>query len=135
MNRVAVGVGSNINPIENIAKAREILSSEFRLLQASDFKKTKPIGSINHPDFINGALLLETHLSQDEFKNRLHDIEEQLGRPRNGNRSAPRTIDLDLVIWNGKVMDPDIYEREFLKAAVLEIWPDLKNSFINSKQN
>ena len=126
MNRVVVGLGSNILPEENIQKAREIFESEFFILKASEFKKTKPISAPDHPDFINGVLLLETSLNQEKLKNRLYEIEELLGRPRHGKRSDPRTIDLDILVWNEKIMDDDIYTRDFLHQAVLEVLPSLK---------
>lgn len=123
MNRVAIGLGSNIQPAENIARAKEILSREFQVLRTSTFKKTKAVDATEHPDFINGVLLLETPLSQEALKARLYEIEEELGRPKQGNRSAPRTIDLDIIVWNGKIVDPDYYTRDFLQEAIQEVWP------------
>ncbi len=125
MNQVVIGLGSNIDAEKNIAKAKEILSAQFQILQSSQFKITKPINAKNHPDFVNGALLIETFLSQGELKTRLHDIEESLGRPRHSDRSAPRTIDLDIIVWNNLILDQDFYTRDFLKNAVLELLPEL----------
>lgn len=129
MNRVVVGLGSNILPEENIQKARKILESEFSILKSSEFKRTKPIAAPHHPDFINGVLLLETSFSQEKLKTRLYEIEELLGRPRQGKRSAPRTIDLDILVWNEKIIDADTYTRDFLRQAVLEVLPKLADEF------
>lgn len=128
MNQVVVGLGSNIDAEKNIAKAKEILRAEFQILRSSQFTTTKPVNAENHPDFINGAMLLETSLSQSELKTRLHDIEESLGRARHSDRSAPRTIDLDIIVWNHLIIDQDFYTRDFLKNSVLELLPKLINN-------
>jgi len=125
VNRVAVGLGSNLQPEANIEKAKALLASEFRVLKASEFRKTKPVNAPDHPDFINGVLLLETSLSRPALKERLHGIEESLGRPRKGDRSAPRTIDLDILVWNGEIIDPDYHSCDFLQKAVAEVLPEL----------
>ena len=62
MNRVVIGLGSNIDPDENIAKARESIAAEFRLLDESRWVETKPVGFSKQANFINGALLIETRL-------------------------------------------------------------------------
>ena len=51
--------------------------------------------------------------------------ERELGRIRKSDRYDPRTIDLDIVVWGGEIMDEDVYEREFLRAAILEVCPGL----------
>lgn len=125
MNRVVIGVGSNIDPDENIARARDKIAAEFCLLGESRWVKTKPVGFSEQANFINGALLIETRLRRDELKARLRKLETQLGRVRAANRDEPRPIDLDIVVWNGEVVDPDVHERAFLRAAVLDVLPDL----------
>jgi len=53
-NTVVVGVGSNINPKDNIEKAKNYISSDHKLLKSSNFIKTKPIGYKNQDDFLKG---------------------------------------------------------------------------------
>ena len=60
MNRAVVGLGSNIEPDQNIQKAKGYLAKKFSILAESRFKRTKPIGSVVQPDFINGVILIET---------------------------------------------------------------------------
>ncbi len=57
------------------------------------------------------------------MKTRLREIESGLGRVRTGNKNGPRTIDLDILVWNGEVVDDDVYEREFLKTSIRELLP------------
>jgi len=49
-----------------------------------------------------------------------------MGRDRSLPKFGPRTIDLDILIWNKKVVDEDYYKRDFLRKGVEEIIPDLK---------
>ena len=124
MNRVVIGVGSNIEPQKHIAAARERIARDHRLLAESRFVETRPIGGPAQPNFSNGALLIETTMSREALKIWLETVEADLGRVRGANRYDPRTIDLDIVVWNGEIVDPDVYERRFLREAVLEVWPD-----------
>lgn len=133
MNLVIVGVGSNINPGENVQKAKELISEKYTIIKSSRFIKTKPIGYKDQDDFLNGGFLIETSLEQHLFKQFLNDIENRLGRIRTDDKNEPRTIDLDIVIWNGNVVDSDYYERDFLQTIVKELDKNIANSAVNSK--
>ncbi len=126
MNQVIIAVGSNIEPDKNIAKAREILARDFKLVAETDLVSTKPVGYARQPDFLNGAFLIRTDLKLDPLRQHLKHIEDTLGRRRTILKFGPRTVDLDIVVWNDKLLDPDFYERDYLKQAVLELMPDLK---------
>ncbi|MGB7568436.1 MAG: 2-amino-4-hydroxy-6-hydroxymethyldihydropteridine diphosphokinase [Chitinivibrionales bacterium] len=126
MNTAVIGVGSNINAPKNIALAKEALSREQRLDKESAFITTSPIGFSDQPDFMNGAFLVSTELSIDEFKDYLKGLEDRLGRVRTGNKFGPRAIDLDVVAWNGKIVNKDFYERDFVRNAVMEVLPEIK---------
>ena len=126
MNTVAIGVGSNIDPNENISKAKKYISKDHSLIRSSRFVKTKPVGYEKQDDFMNGAFLVKTDLDKEDFINYLKDLENKLGRIRTHNKNGPRTIDLDVVIWNNKIVDQDCYEREFLKNCLNELGFELK---------
>ena len=126
MNTVAIGVGSNIDPNDNISKARKYISRDHSLIRSSTFVKTKPVGYEKQEDFLNGAFLVKTDLNKQEFTIYLKDLENKLGRVRTKNKNGPRTIDLDVVIWNDKIIDHDCYEREFLKNCLNELGFELK---------
>ena len=68
---------------------------------------------------------METELEQQSLKKELKQIEDILGRDRSLPKFGPRTIDLDILIWNKKVVDKDYYERDFLRKGVEEIIPNL----------
>lgn len=126
MNQAIITVGSNIEPDKNIARVREILAKDFGVVAETDFVSTKPVGYTQQPDFLNGAVLIRTDLKLEPLRQHLKKIEDTLGRRRTILKFGPRTVDLDIVVWNGKLLDPDFYERDYLKKAVLELMPDLK---------
>lgn len=126
MNTAVISLGSNIHPEKNIRQAMDSLGQQFPIIRESRFVRTRPIGMAEQPDFINGAVLVETSLTRDLFKKSLQAIETQLGRRHGGPKFGPRTIDLDILVWNDHVVDQDFYSRDFLKNAVLEVLPDLR---------
>ena len=125
MNTAIIAVGSNIQPEENIRLVKEIIAKEMELLAESTWLWTKPIGFTDQPDFLNGVILVRTELRLEDLKDWLTAIEERLGRVRTKNRYGPRTMDLDIAVWNGRVLDDDVYHRDFLKSAIKELLPDL----------
>jgi len=127
MNIAVISVGSNIEPEKNVSKAASLLEKEQKLLQRSAFITTKPIGSAEQLDFLNGAFLVATELDIQGLKRSLRRIERKMGRVRQAEKYSPRIIDLDIVVWNGEVVDKDFYERDFLRNAVLEVYPQLNN--------
>ena len=128
MNRVVIAVGSNINPHHHIEQTRQKLSDAHILLDVSQFVRTKPIGYAEQADFVNGAFLIQTSLGPAELKQWLRELEHSLGRVGTVNKSGPRTIDLDIAVWNGTIVDSDIHTRKFMKNAVLELCPELTGS-------
>jgi 2-amino-4-hydroxy-6-hydroxymethyldihydropteridine diphosphokinase len=116
-----IGLGSNINAQQNFAAAIDIIRLEHEVLQISNWVKTAPIGIVDQPDFLNGALKVNTTLSHSEFQTFLKTIEDRLKRDRTAPKFGPRTIDLDIVKWDGNVIDPDYFTRDFLKQLVDEV--------------
>lgn len=131
MNTVVIGIGSNIDPEKNIRRARQFLKEKFQVLRESRFVETEPIGTHNQPKFMNGAVLIHTDLSPEKLKTNLCEIEDALGRKRSDGPYAPRTIDLDIVVWNDSIVDHDVNERSFLKTSVLEILPNIKKAIVD----
>jgi 2-amino-4-hydroxy-6-hydroxymethyldihydropteridine diphosphokinase len=83
--------------------------------------KTKPIGIENQPEFTNGAVKIKTSLNQENLTVLLKSIEDQMGRDRTVAKFGPRNIDLDIVVWNGEIVDDDYYTRDFLQNSVREL--------------
>ncbi len=120
-NIAFLGIGSNVDAERNISRMLAILSQQVKILKVSSLVKTRPIGIKNQPDFTNGAIKIETSLNQRELNRQLKKIEDLLGRDRSAPKYGPRTIDLDIVIWNNKIVDADFHNRDFLKKSIQEI--------------
>lgn len=125
MNEVIIGIGSNIDSEENIQKTLDVLKNDFQVLGISNLIRTKPIGITNQADFVNGAVKIKCELQQEELKKYLRKLEDKLGRDRTLPKFGPRTIDLDIVIWNNKVVDEDFYSRDFLQESCRQLGFDL----------
>jgi len=133
-----VGIGSNLGqPERQIAAALEQLSAEegVEVLAVSTLRMTEPVGYRDQPDFLNGAVELETVLPARELLERLLAIESRLGRVRGeGPRFGPRTIDLDLLLYGDKTIDepaltvphPRLAERRFALEPLAELDPALE---------
>ena len=126
MNTAIIGAGSNIDPAGNLDKAQELLQRDLKITACSARLTTKPVGYKDQPDFVNAAFLVETDLGRKELKECLTAIEDRLGRVRTENRFGPRTIDLDILVFNGDIIDGDVFERDFLRTLVAELCPELK---------
>ncbi|MFV0266157.1 MAG: 2-amino-4-hydroxy-6-hydroxymethyldihydropteridine diphosphokinase [Draconibacterium sp.] len=121
INTCIIGIGSNINADKNISGMLEILKRKVEVVKVSAMLKTKPIGITDQPDYTNGAVKINTERDRKELTKLLKSIEDQLGRDRNGPKFGPRTMDLDIVVWNGEIVDKDYYTRGFLQKSVDEV--------------
>lgn len=130
-----IGVGSNIDPGDNIPKALELLSRRVAVRGTSTFYRTRPIGGRDQPWYRNGVWRIETSFAPHLLKSGiLRDIERILKRRRSADTYASRTIDLDLLLYGDAVIhdrnlaipDPGIYRRQFVAAGIFELDPDLR---------
>jgi len=121
MNVCIVGIGSNIDPEQHIESALTILRQGVAVKGVSTWVKTKPIGFSGQNDFINGAVKVQTAMSRTTFKKYLKNLENRLGRDRSLPKFGPRVIDLDIIVWNSKIVDDDYYTRDFVKHSVDEL--------------
>jgi 2-amino-4-hydroxy-6-hydroxymethyldihydropteridine diphosphokinase len=137
MTRVYIGIGSNIGAQQNVLFALRLLAKKTQIVAISTIYLTEPVCPDcvpDEPDYLNGVVEIETDLSPVELKNDvLRGIEEELGRVRTDDKYAPRTIDMDILLYGDKVIredgfnipDPLISERAFLAIPLWELNPDL----------
>lgn len=121
MNTVIIGIGSNIKAETNIPEMLKILKAKVTVIKVSEFLITTPIGILDQPDYTNGAVKIEWELNQEKLNVLLKGIEDQMGRDRTNPKFGPRCIDLDIVVWNNKIVDDDYYTRDFLQKSVGEL--------------
>lgn len=91
-----ISLGSNIGPGFNLPAAIARLGSIGPVLRISSAYRNPAVGPDRQPDFVNAAALVQTSLTAKEIRARLREIEAELGRVRQSDKFAPRTIDLDL---------------------------------------
>jgi 2-amino-4-hydroxy-6-hydroxymethyldihydropteridine diphosphokinase len=126
-NHVILLLGSNIDPARNIQCALELLAQFSSVTKKSQIWITEAVGS-SGPNFLNMAVEVETNLNIKGIKNNIIDpIEAKLKRIRTLDKYAPRTMDIDLIIFNNKVLDPNIWNKLFIALPVLEINSELNN--------
>lgn len=120
-HRVIISVGANIRPAENIAAAKEILQAETKFIGDSAIIETAPVGYENQPNFLNGAFVVETALDRELFNRYLKEVEARLGRVKGPIKSGPRIIDLDLIVWDDRVVHEDFYSKDYVIIPVAEV--------------
>jgi 2-amino-4-hydroxy-6-hydroxymethyldihydropteridine diphosphokinase len=133
---VYVSLGSNIEPETNLKQAIQLLRTRSKIQVISSAYRTAPQGFLEQADFLNMAVCVETTLDPTPFKKDVLDwIERELGRVRDPqNKNAPRTIDLDISLWDAavfeygdkpwRVPDPDISKFAHVAIPLAEIAPD-----------
>jgi 2-amino-4-hydroxy-6-hydroxymethyldihydropteridine diphosphokinase len=129
MSVAFIAVGANLEPEKNIRAALLLLRQATKVTGSSTFYRTMPMGGGDQPPYFNGVWQIETNLSPADVKARLLlSVEQQLGRARTRDKFAPRTIDLDLVLYDDLVLDgsdiklphPDL-TRPFVYFPVVEL--------------
>ena len=128
--RVILCLGSNIEPrLKSIDRAQEALCAmpSTHFVTVSDTEETEPVDvppEFSAQRFLNRILVVETALSPQEFAGRMHAIEHDLGRVRSSVRNMPRTIDIDMIDYEGVVSsDPELtlpHPRARERAFVVE---------------
>jgi 2-amino-4-hydroxy-6-hydroxymethyldihydropteridine diphosphokinase len=132
-NWAYLSLGSNIDPAHNLPQAVRLLGDYGRVRRLSNVYQSPALGFAAQPDFLNAAVLLETHLSAAELRQgAIVQIEQALGRLRTENKNAPRPIDIDIMLFNRDVLalggrripDSEALERPFVAIPLAEIDPD-----------
>ncbi|TLS17266.1 MAG: 2-amino-4-hydroxy-6-hydroxymethyldihydropteridine diphosphokinase [Betaproteobacteria bacterium] len=134
MHRAFIALGANLeDPAAQVRAALADLtgSGDISLVAASSLYRTAPIGA-DGPDYINAVAAVDTPLPPAGLLSRLFAVEAHFGRTRS-YRNAPRTLDLDLLLYDDQVLDgpeltlphPRLHLRAFVLVPLAEIAPDL----------
>jgi 2-amino-4-hydroxy-6-hydroxymethyldihydropteridine diphosphokinase len=136
--RAFVGLGSNLGEREVTLRAavkRLRALPDTEVSRVSSFRDTEPVGNLDQPRFLNGAVELETGLSARALLGALLELERAFGRDRSaGPALGPRTLDLDLLLYGDQTFDeplltvphPRLHERRFVLEPLVELDPDLE---------
>lgn len=121
MNDCIIGIGSNIEAEIHIPEMLRLLAKDIEIVAVSQMVQTKPIGIKEQPDYTNGAVRIRTKMEMATLASYLKQLEDRMGRDRSQKKFGPRNIDLDILIWNNTVVDPDYYTRDFLRNSAAEL--------------
>ncbi|AOT07017.1 2-amino-4-hydroxy-6-hydroxymethyldihydropteridine diphosphokinase [Pseudoalteromonas luteoviolacea] len=136
MNIVYIGLGANlVDPQAQLIKATNALSTHpaIKSLVVSSFYSSKPMGPQDQPDYVNAVARFETALEPEALLDQLQDIELRQGRVRKDERWGPRTLDLDILLFNNETISTPrltvphygLCDREFVVFPLLELAPQL----------
>lgn len=131
-----IGIGSNQqDPITQAQQAIRALQHlpQSKLTNCSSLYSSTPMGPQDQPDYVNAVAEIETQLSAIELLNALQAIELDQGRVRKDNRWGPRTLDLDIILYDNQQINTErltiphygMHEREFVLYPLMEIAPNL----------
>lgn len=136
MSIAYIALGANLgDPLKQVHDAIEAIKQlpQTQILQISPFYRSKPLGPQNQPDYLNAVIKLTTLLSPTTLLSVLQRIEKQLGRVRKANRWGPRTLDLDILLYDKLIINSenliiphyDMQHREFVLYPLFDIAPEL----------
>ena len=136
ISTVCIGLGSNLqHPAEQVRQALVSLSHlpTTQLWKYSSLYRSAPLGPPGQPDYINAVAVLHTELLPLTLLEHLQAIERHQGRVRTGERWGPRTLDLDMLLYDNRQMQdsvltlphPRLYERAFVLYPLYECLPTL----------
>lgn len=122
-----MSLGSNIQPETNLVRAIELLQNFGRIEKISNVWESESVGA-EGPNYLNACVLFITSMAQPDLKEQvLLPVELELGRVRTEDKFAPRTIDIDIVIFDGAPCDEKYWEQAFVVIPLAEIYPEYTN--------
>jgi 2-amino-4-hydroxy-6-hydroxymethyldihydropteridine diphosphokinase len=127
-----VAAGSNVEPEKNLARALDEMQQTFGEIVISPAYRNPAVG-FEGADFINLVVRLRSANAPAQLKQQLEHIEELCGRPRNAPKWAPRSMDLDILMYDQIVSDtpglllprPDLLRRAFMLKPLADLAPGL----------
>ncbi|HEY8445605.1 MAG TPA: 2-amino-4-hydroxy-6-hydroxymethyldihydropteridine diphosphokinase [Thermomicrobiales bacterium] len=128
-----IALGSNLGDrLQHLRDAVTALGELGEVEAVSSVYETAPVGYLDQPSFLNAVLRLRTELSPRDLLNQLMEIERRGGRVRTF-QNAPRTLDLDVLLYDGQIIDtpdltvphPRMHERGFVLVPLADIDPEL----------
>jgi 2-amino-4-hydroxy-6-hydroxymethyldihydropteridine diphosphokinase len=129
-----VAAGSNVEPILNLRRALDVLATQFAPLRVSHAYRNAAVG-FTGDDFVNLVVGFDTDLPVGAVIERLHEAEAACGRARNAPKWAPRSMDLDILLFGDSVCEepglilprPDLVRRPYMLGPMAELAPDLRH--------
>ncbi|MDP3722007.1 MAG: 2-amino-4-hydroxy-6-hydroxymethyldihydropteridine diphosphokinase [Candidatus Omnitrophota bacterium] len=141
MSRVFLGVGSNEGDrLKAISDAVRLLSATdgIRVTQMAMIRETEPVGGPPQGPYLNTVLELDASLLPTELLRTLQRIEQRLGRPAVHERCGPRPMDLDVLLYDDRVIaepelvvpHPRMHERSFVLEPLAQLAPEVRHPLL-----
>lgn len=128
---VALSLGSNVQPLENLQAAMQALAARFAGARFSPLYRFAAVG-FDGPDFLNSAAVIDSDLPPQALNDWMHALEDAQGRDRSAPRWGNRTLDIDIVLVGQQILSGeghlqvprDELKHAFVLAPLAEIAPD-----------
>jgi 2-amino-4-hydroxy-6-hydroxymethyldihydropteridine diphosphokinase len=131
---VLVAAGSNVEPLLNLRRALDSLAAAYPALRISRAYRNRAVG-FEGEDFVNLAIAFDTDDDVLAVVAHLQEAEGLCGRARHAPKWAPRAMDLDILLYGGRVCDepglklprPDLVRRAYMLGPAAEIEPNMRH--------
>jgi 2-amino-4-hydroxy-6-hydroxymethyldihydropteridine diphosphokinase len=136
---VYLSLGANLGDrLANLRLALTRLQTLARLEEVSSLYETQPQGVSDQPLFLNAVCRVSTGLEPQALLRFLKNVERETGRQPGGERWGPRPIDLDILLYDDRVLDapeltvphPRLAERAFVLVPLCELAPELRHPLL-----
>jgi len=122
-----LSLGSNIQPEINLIRGIQLLQAHGKIGKISNAWESQSVGA-QGPNYLNACVSFITSLTCEELKETIIlPIELQLGRKRTENKFSPRTMDIDIILFDGASCDDKSWEKAFVVIPLAEIYPSYQN--------
>lgn len=126
LHETYLSIGSNIEPELHLPQAIQILRKYGKVQAISTAWESHAIGS-NGPNFLNACVLFITSLKAHELKEQvIRPVESELGRVRSADKFAPRTMDIDIVLFDGEPLNPEVWSKAFVVVPLADLLPNFE---------
>ena len=121
-------LGSNIEPELNLPRAVELLQEQVNILRLSSIWESASVDCC-YPNYLNLAMLVSTSLDAHALKAQvLRPLEARMGRVRTEDKNAARPMDIDIILFDGQLLDPELWQHAHRAVPVSELLPHYRSS-------
>jgi len=129
LHEAYLNIGSNIEPEKNLQESIRLLREHGEVKAISNAWQSHAFGS-NGPDFLNACVLFLTPLEADDLKQQIiRPIEATLGRVRGPDKFAPRTIDIDIILFDEEPFVGEFWSNAFVVVPLADLLPNFHHPF------
>jgi 2-amino-4-hydroxy-6-hydroxymethyldihydropteridine diphosphokinase len=127
LHKAYLNLGSNIQPELNLVRAIHLLEKQGEVPKISNAWESESVGA-RGPNYLNVCMLFVSHHTKVELKKQvIQPIETQLGRKRTKNKYIPRTIDIDIILFDDQQLSSENWGTAFVIVPLSEIYPEYQN--------